>query len=1000
VPVVIGDVTLDGDLTDWTQAQRIDSTLGVAGYELYGKVTADNYVIAIKAPTAIGANTTAWLNTDQDAATGYQIWDFAGGAEFNVNFNALGQAALFTDGAGQTLVNGDLIEFFSADNTIVEFAIPKELLGFAGEAAAIDTLFDINDTVFLPTDYSATQYTIETVSVDGSLSDWTQADRIDGVAPVAGYEVYGKVTGDSYVFAIQAPAGVSIGEFTTAWLNTDQNTATGHQIFGFTGGAEYNVDFDVNGVPFLYTGDAGEIPTQPIAALPFARSADGTVVEFAVTKEAIGNPEAIDTLFDINDTTFLPGNFGGPAYPLVDTSLLPQRIDFSTKVAIVYSETTAARFFGDPSLPGQLEINQTAYSQLFMAAQSQAATAGIPFDILTEADLLDLATLVNYDAIVFPSFQFVSTASLPDIENNLVLLAQYYDTSFIAAGNFMTSDENGNVLSGDPYARMKALFDLQAGGSGVDADVTITSAGAGFPGVGGYVAGEQIRTYEGASFLKFADATPTATPLTFIDNQTVTGTGAGDGTFAAVIASSINGDRNVHFSTEALLGDNNQLWQAIQYAVNDASTPTVGLQMGRQNAIVAMRNDMDQSQETFDVIDQTPSIYDVLLPILEQWKADYNVVGSYYINVGDNPPDQATDWAISGPYYQQLLAMGNEIGTHSYTHPEDTNPLSSTEIEFEFNQSQLLIEQQLGIDVVGAAIPGAPEQLPTSLEVLQYFDYLSGGFSSVGAGFPGAFGYILPTVQDTVYIAPNASFDFTLNGFLGMTPAEADAFWAAEWDSLTAHSDLPVIVWPIHDYGPTEWEIDPPDPTLYELSQFTNYIERAANFGSEFVTLADLAQRIESFEQASITSSVSGNVITATVNSSDAGKFALDLDNLDSDVIASVNGWYAYDNDSVFLDSDGGTFEITLGTVADDVTHITELPARSELLTLLGDDTNLNFSLIGEGEVVVDLKNVAGTSPNVAGAAITSQVGDILTLDLGAFGTHNVAIELVPDLII
>jgi Ca2+-binding RTX toxin-like protein len=1010
-PVTVGSVTLDGSLAEWTPAERIDASFGTLGYEIYAKVTADNYVIALKSPQAVGGNTTIWLNTDLNAVTGYQIWGFAGGVEYNVNFDGTGNARLYTDGAGQTLVsNGDILERFSTDRTIVELAIPKELLGFSGAAGAVNTLYDINDSVFLPSSYSAAQYTIPAasapvvgaVTLDGSLADWTATYRIDGVAPVNGWEIYGRVSGDSYVFAIKAPPGTPVGPNTTAWLNTDQNVATGFQIFGTSGGAEYNINFNGNGIPCLFTGDAGQTAVSADPLL-FGRNVDGTTVEFAVAKSAIGNVASLNALFDVNDAVFLPDNYSGPQFSVLDNSGLPARTDFPKKVAIVYSETTAERYFGDPALPGQLDINLTAYSQLFMAAQNQAAMAGVPFDILTEADLTSLANLVNYDAIVFPSFQFVNSANALAIENNLKLLAQNYNTSFITAGNLMTTDQNGTLLPGDPYARMKALFDAapQAGGFSGTTSVSITSAGTGFAGVDGYTAGEAIHTYAnpaGVGWLSFADATPGVTPLTVIDNQTVQGTGAG--TYAAVIASSINGDRNVHFSTEALLGDNNQLWQAIQYALNGAEGPTVGLQMSRDTAIVASRIDMDQSQEIFDVIPENggPGIYDVLLPILEQWKTDYNFVGSYYINVGNNPPDQLTDWSVSGPYYQQMLAIGDEIGTHSYTHPEDTNPLTPAQLEFEFNQSQLLIEQQLGINVTGAAVPGAPERLPTSLEILPYFDYLTGGYAGLGAGYPGAFGYILPTVQDKVYIAPNASFDFTLNEFRDMTPAQADAYWAQEWASLTAHADVPIVVWPWHDYGPTQWQLDPPSVSPYDITQFTNYIARATASGAEFVTLNDLASRIESFEKSSVTYSASGNVVTATVTSTDASRFALDLDNLDTQVISSVAGWYAYDTDSVFTDRDGGTYTITLGAAAADVSHVTDVGDRNELVSITGDGTNLSFQIVGEGKVVVDLVNVAAT-PVVTGATVVSHVGDILTLDIGAIGTHNVAVNVpTPNL--
>ena len=74
-----------------SQQHRLSKGLsGVAGYELYGKFEGGAYVFALKASTAIGQNTTLWLNTDQNRATGYQIWGFAGGAEYNVNIDANG----------------------------------------------------------------------------------------------------------------------------------------------------------------------------------------------------------------------------------------------------------------------------------------------------------------------------------------------------------------------------------------------------------------------------------------------------------------------------------------------------------------------------------------------------------------------------------------------------------------------------------------------------------------------------------------------------------------------------------------------------------------------------------------------------------------------------------------------------------------------------------------------------------------------------------------------
>lgn len=135
----------------------------------------------------------------------------------------------------------------------------------------------------------------------------------------------------------------------------------------------------------------------------------------------------------------------------------------------------------------------------------------------------------------------------------------------------------------------------------------------------------------------------------------------------------------------------------------------------------------------------------------------------------------------------------------------------------------------------------------------------------------------------------------------------------------------------------------------------------------------------------------------ATVASPDAGKFALDLDDLGTQKIARVNGWYAYDDDSVFLPCNGGTYTIQLGAAADDLTRIIGLPMRSELVSLAGNGTNLSFSIFGEGNVIVDLINPAGRQAVVTGATIVSLVGDKLTLNLSAVGQHSVTVGFVAN---
>ena len=178
---------------------------------------------------------------------------------------------------------------------------------------------------------------------------------------------------------------------------------------------------------------------------------------------------------------------------------------------------------------------------------------------------------------------------------------------------------------------------------------------------------------------------------------------------------------------------------------------------------------------------------------------------------------------------------------------------------------------------------------------------------------------------------------------------------------------------------------------------YTSWIERAYQAGDEFVTAADLAARIQSFAQSGVTSTVNGNVVSVTVTSAHAGDFALDIAGQGSQVIANVANWYAYDSDSLFLPETGGNFTITLGAAADDVTHITALPMRGDLLSLAGNGVNLSFSMLGEGEVTVHLAgSVAGRTPILTGAGATSagQTGNDLRIQLTGLGQHDVSIRM------
>ncbi|MDO9711744.1 DUF4214 domain-containing protein [Paracraurococcus lichenis] len=825
------------------------------------------------------------------------------------------------------------------------------------------------------------------VNGQNELGEWTASTRLDylGASP-SGYALYGIVDhtsdGASFVFCLQS--ATAIGANTTLWLNTDANAATGYSIFtGLNAGADYNIDFvaDANGkvAPYLYTGAAAQ---NYVAAIgEYAFSSDSKTVEFRVPLTALGlttAPAKTQVYADVNDAVFLPGDYASmPPLTLLDQATLPAPATTGLRVGIVYSETSAEKFF-----------DKTAYADLFMAAQNQVAMAGVPFDILTESDLTDLSKLASYKTLIFPSFANVPLAKAAAIQQTLETATQTYGVGIITAGNFMTNDETGAALPGNSYASMQMLLGLgREGGANAVAVHVAAAQDVSNPIMAGYTAGETIRDYASIGTQWFTSLTSNSTVLA---TQTVAGA-----THEAVIATTTGG-RNVHFATEGMLADNNMLAHAVDWSAQPLTGPTLKLEMSRQSAIVASRSDVDEAMQLDEVKPASgPGIYDKMLPILQQWKTDYNFVGSYYIDIGNNTNGTGTNWTVSKPYYQQLLAMGNEIGSHSITHPEDTNLLTPAQLQAEFQTSKAAIQDNLGITVLGAAIPGNPEKIAVSEQVMQYYSYLTGGNTAVGAGYPGAFGYMTPSDTSSVYIAPNISSDFTLVGFQKMTADQASAAWQAEWKAAVSHAELPVVVWPWHDYGLTNFLNDPTQ--IYNDKMYTDLIKTAYDAGSEFVTLADLAQRIATFDKASLSySMVDADTMSVTVGSTAAstalGTFALDLEG--GSKIKSVSGWYAYNADSIFLPTAGGTFTVDLGATQDDVTHITALPMRAQLVSLTGNGRDLDFSVMGEGLVTIDLAASGSQAVTVTGATVQSLAGEILTLNLGAIGQHTVSVRL------
>ncbi len=1091
---IANTITLDGTFSDWpAQDMIMTAANAVAGYQIYGALLADSalgptYVIGIDATSSsdpvIGPGTIFYLNTDQNNTTGYNPFGVVG-AEYYVQFaldssNALQPYLYAVDPAGvSTLLNGGAPLAFglAADGESVELAVPQALLTPSGGAAPTSINFDVlinNGAVALPPAFSGTtpEYVISagpspantianTITLDGSFADWPAGDMV--MTPgnsQAGYQVYGALLNDStlgaaYVIGVDAinAADPAIAAGSVIYLNTDQDATTGYSPFGKIG-AEYEIQFAVGPnsalQPYLYSLTSAGVATllnggDPI---PFGLSFNGASVEVAIARSLItptggAAPTTIDFVVNINNgLEALPPDFTvDPPYQITDPATLASVDHAIKKVGIVYSATTAAQFFGGGS------AGATAYSDLFMATQQQARAAGVSYDLLTEADLTNVAKLSQYSALIFPSFQDVQASQAAAIADALSQVVYQHHVPIITAGAFMTNDQNGNPLPGNSYSTMQNLLNLTSGGFGtatysVTPDATALAGGnpilAGYSagqligGASGEFAGTTQGYYTNAGYTTFSGFTQPATSLAGINIQ--------GGASVAGVVQTTTGGTNTVFATTGLLGDSNLLQHVIQNAVFQTA-PGLAIDVTRFKGVVNSRTDMDQSQYLTDVNPSAngypgnPGIYDKLIPLLQQWKQQYNFVGSYYVTIGDGNAvaKTGTDWTVSTPYYDQILQMGSEMGDHSYTHlisppavDASGNPVPTTVVAgatvstwgentntlyvaapangsapnwtyaYEFGQSKTIEQQNIGIAIAGAAVPGANDTLADSQNILPYFSstaggvtgYVSGGWTGVGSGAPNAFGYITPGDTQAVYIAPNVTFDFSEVQYDSKSAASALADWENLFNQLSANSATPIIVWPWHDYGPTNWPTGGvgTTPPGYTPDLYQSFIANAFGAGYEFVTSEQLAQRIAAEQAATLRETTSGAVVTATVTPAtsqpDLGGMALNVVNGSGRVIQNAGDWYAYDADSVFMPYGGGTFTVTLGATQDDVTHIDSLPMRADLQSVTGDGANLTFAMTGDGTVDVHIKSPSASANviSVQGASVATLVGDDLQL--------------------
>lgn len=406
----------------------------------------------------------------------------------------------------------------------------------------------------------------------------------------------------------------------------------------------------------------------------------------------------------------------------------------------------------------------------------------------------------------------------------------------------------------------------------------------------------------------------------------------------------------------------------------------------RSEGIFLARNDMDLSRFFF-ALSQTEF---PLLEFLKDWKAKYNFVGSYYINNGNNPTTgEFTDWSVSKPLYDQYIALGNEIGTHSYTHPQRTSDLDANTLRFEFEQSKIEIEAGLGNTVLGTAIPGEDENLFVVDELKKYLDYISGhGFySSSDRHFNPSIGFLTPD-DNLLYYSLNMTPDYVLGDVMKLTPEQSIQFWKDEMASAALGMPKGVIQFLWHDYAVTTALAS----GNYSVAMIEETLKNAYQKGYEFVSLQDFMNRYRAARSNSLNYFWNDtDTLTVQVTGGGLGQYAMEFANNLS--IGSVKDWFAYNNNTIFVPENGGIFEVNFSSEPQSLTRISSLPMRMKLRSTSGDGSNLTFDVYGEGKVEISLNTSNNKKYQVMGVRDFEYVhSDLISIDLPTIGEYRIQI--------
>ena len=249
-----------------------------------------------------------------------------------------------------------------------------------------------------------------------------------------------------------------------------------------------------------------------------------------------------------------------------------------------------------------------------------------------------------------------------------------YHIGIITSGDFLTNDQTGAPLAGNPYANMETLLGLNRVGGGNSGDVTVTANDVNNPIMKSYTAGQVIQTYSGVGYNDYEA----------VGNDAKRRSGQPERRPVSAQRTRCHRDHGRRHHQRAFRhpGSAGRQQSAVERhpergARHHAGCRAAHVPHGGHRGRAHGHGPGADSRGCVAGRAGGPGIYDQLIPILTAVEAQYDFVGSYYVDIGDNPnptdpnvDPTTTDWTKSLPYYKPIQALGGEIGTHSY-HPSD-----------------------------------------------------------------------------------------------------------------------------------------------------------------------------------------------------------------------------------------------------------------------------------------------------------------------------------------